>query len=231
MEKLVYLLRVGEETPGAQLRGALIAAADGLRRGGASRIAVNVDDEDVAQGKGVRIAKLAPPIRAMVSFWMDNADDRAACEGLLRAHAAVLDGYLVVESVPIVNTRHVAPRGARTPGVSMVTCINRLPSISPAEFIAIWHQDHKRVALETQATFAYVRNVVVRPLTAAAPPRDGIVEEAFPIAALTDPKVWYAAGDSDEVLGRNLKRMIDSVQRFLDLGPLESHPMSQYLLA
>ena len=231
MEKLVYLLRAAENTPGSRLRAALLdAVAGSLRAAGATNVAVNVHDEEVAQGKKVRIAKLSPPIRAMVSFWMDNADDRAPCEEALRAHAAALDGYLVAESVPLPNTRHVAPRGARTPGVSMVTCINRLASISYEEFIDIWHGHHKRVAIETQSTFGYVRNVVVRRLTEEAPRRDGIVEEAFPIEALTDPKVWYAAGDSDETLKRNLARMIDSVQRFLDLGPLESHPMSQYLL-
>jgi hypothetical protein len=231
MEKLVYLLRTAAETPGSHLRAALIdSVAATLRAAGATNIAVNVDDEDVAQGKKVRIAVQQPPIRAMVSFWMDNADDRSPCEAALREQVAALDGYLVAESVPMVNTRHVVPRGSRTPGVSMVTCINRLPSLSYEEFIDIWHGHHKRVAIETQSTFGYVRNVVVRRLTAEAPPRDGIVEEAFPIEALTDQKVWYAAGDSDEVLRRNLARMFDSVQRFLDLAPLESHPMSQYLL-
>jgi len=231
MEKLVYLLRDAGDAPASRLRASLVEpVADRLRAAGAAKIAVNVDDEDVAQGKKVRISVRQPPIRAMVSFWMENADDRDPCEAALREHAAALEGYLVAESVPVVNTRHVVPRGSRTPGVSMVTCINRLPSISYEEFIEIWHGHHKRVAVETQSTFGYVRNVVVRRLTAEAAPRDGIVEEAFPIEALTDQKVWYAAGDSDEALRRNMERMFDSVQRFLDLAPLESHPMSQYLL-
>jgi hypothetical protein len=230
MEKLVYLIRRVEDVSGSELRDALIGSSAALRDAGAGNLSISVNDEDVAAGAAVRIGKLDPPIRAMVSFWMDNADDRGASEQLLREVATELAGYLVVESVPTPNTKHVVPHGARTPGVSMVTCINRLPSISYEDFISIWHDDHKIVAKETQSTFGYIRNVVVRRLTDGAPQWDGIVEEAFPIEALTDQKVWYRAGDSDELFKQNLKRMIDSVQRFLDLGPLESHPMSQYIL-
>jgi hypothetical protein len=229
MEKLVYLLREPAVTAGETLRTRTLAAAAALRDAGASRIAANVTDESVAAGKAVTIGRLDPPIRAMVSFWMQNSDDRAAAEAVLRDAAAVVAGYLVVESVPSINTTHLARPGERMPGVNMVTCINRLPTLSLEEFLRIWYQDHKQVAQETQSTFGYVRNTVVRPLTDGAPACDGIVEEMFPIEALTDPKVWYAAASDDE-LRANLQRMMDSVQRFLDLGPLESHPMSHYAL-
>ena len=230
MEKLVYLLYESDETPGADLREALLRkSAPVLRAAVATRIAVNVNDEDVAEGGGVWIRKSDPPIRAMVSFWLDNADDRAPCEAALRERAAGLAGYLVAESVPLVNTSQVAAAGERTPGVNMVTCINRPAGMAYEEFIDHWHGEHKVVALETQSTFAYVRNVVVRRLTPDAPPFDGIVEESFPKGALTDPHVWYAA-DSDASYQANLARMIESCQAFLDFEPLESNPMSEYLL-
>lgn len=229
MEKLVYLLRETVETPGDALRDRLLSVAGTLRTSGAADIAINVADEAVAAGKAVTIGRLDPPIRAMVSFWMPNSDDREPMETALSAAAAAFCGYLVVESVPTINTTRVAAPGERTPGVNIVTCINKLPALSREEFLRIWYQDHKRVAQETQSTFAYVRNTVVRPLTEGAPAWDGIVEEMFPIEALTDPKVWYAAA-SDEELRANLQRMMESVQRFLDLGPLESHPMSHYAI-
>jgi len=229
MEKLVYLMREPAATAGDSLRATLLDAVSALRNAGATQLAINVADEAVAAGKAVTIGRLDPPIRAMVSFWMQNSDDREPAETALRAAVAAFAGYLVVESVPTINTTHVAAPGQRTPGVNMVTCINRLPALSREEFWRIWYQDHKRVAQETQSTFGYVRNSVVRPLTDGAPACDGIVEEMFPIEALTDPKVWYAAA-SEEELRANLQRMMDSVQRFLDLGPLESHPMSHYVL-
>ena len=180
----------------------------------------------MAAGAGVTISRSTPPIRAMVSFWMDNADDRAPCEEALAQTASALAGYLVVESRPLL---HEPPEGERAPGVNLVTCINKLPEISYETFFDRWNNEHKKVAVETQSTFAYVRNAVVRKLTAEAPDRDGIVEESFPIGALTDPKVWYDC-DSDEELGRRVQRMLDSVNAFLDLGPLESTPMSEYYL-
>ena len=123
----------------------------------------------------------------------------------------------------------LAPVGARAAGANLVTCINRLPGLSDAEFIDRWNNEHRKVALETQSTTAYVRNAVVRALTPGAPVRDGIVEETFPIEALTDPHVWYDC-TSDEEYQKRLARMMDSVNAFLDMGPLISVPMSEYYL-
>ena len=79
-----------------------------------------------------------------------------------------------------------------------------------------------------QSTTGYVRNVISRRLTEDAPDHwTGIVEETFPIGALTDPKVFYAAKDDAE-LKANLDRMMASVTRFLDDGPMEFTHMSEY---
>ncbi len=229
MEKLVYLLREPQASPGGAFRDRLLSFAPAVESAGGFRLSVNVDDEAVVNGAGVTIGKLDPPIRAMVSFWMENSDDRAVAEAALRDVTASIDGYLVVESVPTPNTAHRVPPGERTPGFSLVTCINSLASLPREDFWRLWYEEHKRVAQDTQSTFGYVRNTVVRSLTEDAPGCDGIVEELFPIEALNDQKVWYAA-ESDDDLQANLQRMMESVQNFLDLGRLESHPMSQYLL-
>jgi hypothetical protein len=227
MEKLVYVISQEATVSGEDLRAALIEkAAPALRAAGASQISVNVNDEHVAAGPGVTISRTTPPIRAMVSFWMQNADDRAPCEEALAQAATSLAGYLVVESRPLL---HEPPVGERAAGVNLVTCINKRADISDEHFFDRWNNEHKQVATEIQSTFAYVRNAVVRKLTPGAPDRDGIVEESFPIEALSDPKAWYDC-DSDEELGRRIKRMVESVNAFLDLAPLESTPMSEYYL-
>ena len=227
MEKLVYLLHRDSGTPGPDWRTALIEeGAPALRAAGAGQICVNVHDEHVARGGGVIISRSDPPLRAMVSFWLQNADDRGPCEEALSGQAAELHGYLTVESRPLL---HAPPIGERAPGANLVTAINKRPDISYERFIDLWTCEHKAVACETQSTFAYVRNAVVRPLTPGAPTRDGIVEESFPIEALTDPHVWYDCHD-DEEYERRLQRMLDSVNAFLDLSVLESIPMSEYWL-
>jgi len=227
MEKLAYLVHQTLDTPGPDLRSALIdKAAPSLRTAGASQIAVSVHDEHVAQGEGVTIRRADPPIRALVSFWMQNSDDRQACEQALAPHAAQLHGYLVVESRPLV---HTPPPGERAPGANLVTTVKKRGDITPAEFIDRWNNEHRQVAIEIQSTFGYVRNAVVRALTPGAPAWDGIVEETFPIEALTDPLVWYDCQDDAEYR-RRLQRMMESVSAFLDLGQMESTPMSEYWL-
>ena len=225
MEKLCYLLFHEAELPGSALRQALVEkAAPALRAAGAREITLHVQDEEVAAGTPLR--RSDPPIRAMVSFWMQDSDERAGCEAALRPHARRLVGYLVVESRPLL---HEVPRGLRTPGANQVTCIARKPGLSDEEFIRLWHGDHRAVAIETQSTTGYVRNEIVRPLTPDAPPWAAIVEETFPIGALTDPKVFYAAR-SDEELRERMQRMLASCQRFLDFEPMEYTHMSEYYL-
>ena len=225
MEKLVYLIFQEAGLPGSELRATLLEkTAPALRAGGAREITVNVHDEAVADGTPMR--RSDPPIRAMVSFWMQNADDRGPCEGALAEHARRLAGYLVVESRPLA---HEAPKGRRTPGMNQVTCIAKKPGLDYDEFIRIWQQDHKVVAIETQSTVGYVRNVIVRKLTEGAPSWDAIVEETFPIEALTDPHAFYDA-KSEEALERNTERMLESCRRFLDFEPLEYTHMSEYYL-
>jgi len=239
MEKLVYLIRGSEEASGDALRDVLMGpGCDALARDGAERIAVNVGDSGVAAGGNVTIRKDRTPIRAMLSFWMQNSDDRAGCEAVLDKVLSQwggegptrLDGYLVVESIPLVNGTSTAPTHERTPGVNMVTCIRRLPDLDDDAFLHRWYTEHKKVALETQSTFAYVRNTVVRPVTPDAPIWDGIVEEGFPIGALADPMVWYDTGGDADLLKERIQGMVASVQAFLDLSVLESTPMSEYLL-
>jgi hypothetical protein len=230
MEKLCYLIRQTRAHPGARLRETLLEkTAPRLRAAGALHVQVNVNDEALAQGERVRIAKLDPPIRAMASFWMEDSDLRAGCEAALRDSALALHGYLVSESMPIVNRKHAVPHGQRTPGVNMTTCIVKRADLGYDEFIEIWHGHHRRVAIETQSTFGYVRNEIVRALTPGAPAFDAIVEENFPIEALGDPWVWYDSA-SEEEYKRRLDRMMDSSRRFLDLAGLESHAMSEYVL-
>ena len=224
MEKLYYLVFEAPEVPGSQLRTSLVeGAVPAIRQAGGSRVVVNVQDEEVADGTPLR--RHDPPLRAAVSFWLESADDRGPAEAALAGCAPRIAGYVVAESRPLV---HATNPGGRSDGMKQVCCIAKKPGLSDREFYDIWTQDHRIVAIETQSTTGYARNVIVRPLTEDAPDCwTGIVEETFPIGALTDPKVFYDAADDDE-LKQNLDRMMASVQRFLDDGPMEFTHMSEY---
>jgi len=222
IEKLVYVLLGARRLDAAEL-------AHELARAGARGIRLNLADAHVAGKQASRIARVEPPLGAVASFWVDDVDRRAPFEDALAPRAERLAGYSVLESVALANTTRRAPPGERTPGINVIACIAAAPGMSRAQFLEHWLERHRTVALELQATYAYVRNVVVRPLTANAPAWDGIVEEGFPAEAVGNPMLWYSAGGSPELLKERLGQMIASCREFLDLARIEQHPLSEYV--
>ena len=229
MEKLASVLWKPTGRSDDEFRDALLAAAPDLAKRGALRLRINVVDGAVAAGGGVRVGSMDPPKAACVFYWLDLADERGPIEETLSGLASRVETFLVVESEPMKNTSHVAPLGERTPGFNYVTCIEPRQGLAYADFLEHWHVEHRQCAVETQPTFAYVRNEIVRGFSQDPPSWAAIVEESFPIEALDDPKVWYMAEGSDEKLDQNRKRMIESCLAFLAIDRVEAHPMSEYV--
>jgi hypothetical protein len=231
VEKLIYLLwrrpEVGPEEFGDALRGPV---AERLFAIGAPRLTVHLVDEAAGAVSKARITHLEAPPDGAASFWLDSADDRHACQEALARVAGNMHGYLVSESVAIPNDSHRAPEGERTPGITMLALLERPARLGREAWLERWLDHHRAVAMETQCTYLYVRNVVVRRLTPEAKAYEGIVEEGFPEEAVTDPMRWYCTDGSQERLRANLSRMIESCKTFLDLDRVESHPMSEYII-
>jgi len=230
MEKVVYVLWKNPSLGDEQFKRALIGPLAGrLRELGAPRLKICVVDDDVAAGARIRIGSMSPAKAAMVSFWLEQSQERAAHERAIAEQTAKMAGYLVVESRPLVNDSQRAAPGERTPGFSYVSCIRPRAGLSHEEFIHLWYTVQRDMAIETQSTFSYVRNEIVRPLTPDAPAWAAIVEECFPIGALDDPMIFYDAHGSAERLAAHQKRMFEAVQTFIALDAIECHPMSEYV--
>ncbi len=230
MEKLVYLLwKPPAQADEAFKQVLLEQVVRTLRSRGVRKLKLSVVDDAVAEGARLRIGPMDPPKSALVSFWLEQAQERASLEDALMEASERIAGYLVVESRPLVNEDRTAPLCARTPGFSAVSCIEPRPGLTHAQFLEHWFDIHRDLAIETQSTFEYVRNECVRALTPAAPPWVAIVEESFPIEALGSPAVFYDAVGSPERLEKNSRRMLDSCRAFLDLRKVDSHPMSEYV--
>ncbi len=229
MEKLVYLVfqRQGD-TDEAFKQRLLDEVAPALGALGVSQLRINVVDDAVAAGAALHLGRMAPPPRGLLSFWMEQSQDCATAEQVFAPACGRIIGHLVVESRPLVNTEQQTPPGVRTPGVTIVSCLFKRADISRETFLRIWYQEQRACAIETQSTCQYVRNEVVRALTPDAPGFDAIVEETFPMGALTDPQVFFDAVGDDAKLEANRRRMIETCQKFLDLSRIESHPMSEY---
>jgi hypothetical protein len=237
VEKIVYLLTARPGQSGDALRDALLGEAPRLVAAGARGLVVNVADSEADVPVPMPIPKDEPPVAAEVAIWLDCHDRRTPLESALRAHCAGLAGYLVSEALyrDYGGNEFAKPRdwqdGERSPGVLMLTLLERPERMTKEAWIAHWHGVQSPVSEELQPRMRYVRNEVVRPLTPGAPPWEGIVDECWPSAAhLADPHRFYRSGGSEETLRANLKRMLDSVRGFLDLPRIRSYAMSEYLL-
>jgi len=230
MEKLTYLLWDESETDERSVdsfRDRLISTLpDLLEANGASQLKICVIDSAVEAGRKLHLGPFAP--NALVSFWLDCVRDRTECEAALSQRCRRMAGYLVVESQPLHRKSRPDGIGARMPGFTLVGCIEPAEGVSHAKFIELWENVHRDVALETQSSVSYVRNEIVRPLTDDAPAWGGIVEEGFPIEALTDPRVFYDANGDEDRFRMNARRMVESCRAFLSIDRVDSHPMSEY---
>jgi hypothetical protein len=240
MEKLMYVLwGDGDAAAGDALRERLTATtAPALFASGARALTVDVHDTDAAAAPPpVPTPEDEEPMAAVVSVWIDAYDRRAPFEKALAGLGRRFAGYLVVESVydDYGTTEHSGPRnwadGERSPGVLTVALIHRPDGLGYAEWIERWHGTQSPVSAELQPRTRYVRNEVVRAVTADAPEVHGIVEEAWPSAEhVADPMLFFNAGGDPDVMGRNLQRMMDSVNACLDLNRFRTATMSEYFV-
>ena len=227
VEKVVVLLR--DALPDQQwcdrLRGRV---ADELLGIGLPGLTINVRDAAVTESL-MTLTTLDPPVIAAVSLWTQQyygsqANDALA---LLEKECQSLAAFLVTESVPKMSPD--VELGQRTKGLANIALLRRPQHLDESTWLQRWHIDHTPVAIETQATFGYTQNVVVRPLTPDAPGIDGIVEELFPPEAITDLHAFFGAADDDDLRDR-MTRMVASTSTFGANEHIDTVPTSRYVL-
>ena len=238
MEKLVYLCWGASSAGRDELRVQLLEdCAPRLLDAGARGLSLLVDDSDSQVPTPMPWPAGELPLRAAVSLWLDCYDRRGFCEKILAEVGERRAGYLVTESLytDYGGNRWSGPRdwpdGERSPGVVMLTLLERPERMSRSSWLAHWHGVQSPVSEAMQPRMRYVRNAVAWPVTEGAPPYEGIVEEAWPSARhLEDPMLFYCADGSPETLKRNMGRMLESVRGFLELERIRSAIFSEYLL-
>ncbi|MGH9048509.1 MAG: EthD domain-containing protein [Acidimicrobiia bacterium] len=160
-------------------------------------------------------AGLFDPARAFTSG--------AAADEVLADHASFLGtmhAYRVTERV-VKDYDRTWPDGARSPGVKYVSLMRRAPGSSPQEFDAYWRDRHTPVALEHHGgMWKYVQNVVREPMTADAPPFDGMVEMHFPTVEEFRERFFTPPESMDLVL--------EDAYRFMDRSTL-GYPVGEYV--
>lgn len=234
MEKIVAALWAVETMTRADFNASLISdLVPALKRAGAMRVRVNIQDASVDAGAGLRQVNTHPQMDAIVQFWMlsSYAPCLAPVDQALAGHCERFGMWLVTESTIIENTTHPAQPSERAEGFSQLALLGQPPRLAHEEWRAIWQGSHTKVAIETQSNFEYIQNLVVRPLTDGGPEIVALVEECFPIEALTDPFVFFDAVGDQAKFDANLATMMDSCGRFIDFDRIDVLITSQFNFA
>ena len=229
MEKLMYSLWLRPGDTPETLRSAFLGdLGSALLAEGAHALRISVADADVAPAAGLRQVNSRPPFDALLSLWVDTSTRAARFEALFAGQVARHVGYLVCESEPIRHAARAPADGSRVEGMCQVVFLQRPPRLAREEWLRIWQGSHTQIAIDTQSTFGYRQNVVVRALGYADPRWDAIIEENFPAAAMTSPQAFYDAVGDEAKCKANLKAMVDSCVRFIDFERMEVIPTSEY---
>ncbi|WP_067885922.1 EthD domain-containing protein [Nocardia vaccinii] len=193
-----------------------------LARAGATELQVNVVDDDVAAAT-LRLSTYAEPIAAVVSVWTGGEHEPTTRE--LTSAADRVEGWIVAERVPMAPP--ATADGVRFDALSNIAFLRVPPEMTPEAWRKYWHEVHTAIAMETQATFGYLQNTVI---SAVTPGRrvDGLVEELFPMAAMTDPHAFWGSGGDDAELQRRVSRMLTSIDAFGANKDIDVVPTSRY---
>lgn len=231
MEKLIYPLWKREGQTANQLRDALLALAPKLLGDGSvHKVRVAAADSAVAAAKCRRMESHAPLPDAAISLWVDSAQAARQWEPTLDALAGCRTGYLVAEAEPLVTGKtHPAASGERLYGMCQVVFFRKPERMEREDWLKAWKGSHTRVAIDTQSTFGYRQNVVVRTLTPETLYFDAIVEENFPPEAMASDHAFYNTGGDEVLLQQNMAAMMESVSRFIDFEHIDVVPMSEYV--
>ena len=227
MEKVIAVLMRAEPDDEwcERLRGPI---ADALLDLGLAGLSVNVRDSAVRHSL-MTLTTLDPPVAAVVSLWTQQCygDQTTAALDLLAGECEKFGAYLVTESVPLIAP--TGEPGARTTGLANIALLRRPDDLDQATWLDRWQLNHTRVAIETQSIFGYTQNWVVRALRPDQPGIAGIVEELFPIEAITDLQAFFGAADDNDLQNR-LSQMIASTTAFGANENIDTVPTSRYVL-
>lgn len=183
---------------------------------------VNVDDASVAPamrfGPGRRID-------AVLSTW------EAATTPLLELLTTIdpdAAAWSVDEIVPLPPPE--VPDGVRADALCNVAFLRRPETMTPEAWRAAWLEQHTAVAIETQNTHGYLQHPVREPLTEHGRDVAGVVEELFPMAAMTDHHAFYGSDGDEEEFRRRFTDLMASCARFGADQGLDLVPTSRYVV-
>lgn len=226
MEKLDYLVWRDDGIAATEYRSLLLEqAAPAIVAAGVRALSVALADTDADIPRPTLLMGRGSEIAAVVSVWVDSLDDRGPIEEALGDVAGDVDGYLVTESVPQARDDRDWPDGQQSPGITHFTWFPKPDRLTDEEFYRGWHEIHTPAsAVLHPLRWEYVRDSVVRAVTAGSPPLGAIVLERFRrLEDYTDPSRLYG---SDEALAETMEQL----PLYADFETLSSRPLHEVIV-
>ena len=233
MEKLIYPLWKPSAIDADTFRDTLLEdiAPAIIASGTVLGLGIAVADSAVQKADNKRMSSGGDLPTAVLCAWVNTVGNRLVLERELSRSAATYTGYLVTESEPLRNTLHRPSSGMRTHGMCQVVFLQQPSRLSREQWLDIWQGSHTDIAIETQSTFGYRQNVIVRQIAGDERNVSAMIEENFPPEAMSSDYCFYGVDTDDKTgLAANMTAMMDSCTRFIDFDKIDVIPMSEYIL-
>jgi hypothetical protein len=199
-----------------------------IRLAGARTLQINVSD--VATRAGFRLAALDPPLDAVVTvFGGDGGIDADAVHAALSARGRVMGGWWTEVEAP--EEPEDTPQGQRLDVLAQVALLRRPSAVPEHEWLERWKGEHTQVAQEHLGAVAHVQHRVLEEAWPGSPDVAAVVEEHFPMEAVSDPHAFFGSDGDEDELQRRMSRMVASIERLGaddSLDRLDVVPTSRY---
>ena len=229
MEKIAIQLWKKNDIDEDEFKNVLVKKVPSSLADIVSNYQVNIVDKDVQDAIGLIQSSYPPSPNAVLFLKVNSLFHVEEKLNILESHAKRFFSYIVSES-KILEIDESNNLGHRTEGFSQIVFLEKPEHMDVYDWFDHWTHYHTEIAIETQSNFIYTQNTVVRRLQKDAPKFIAIIEECFPLGAMTDQEEFYAAKGNPSLMKQNLNIMMESCSKFIDFSKIEVIPTSRYLV-
>jgi hypothetical protein len=227
MEKIVFKLWRSDSDSLEKFKKSLLVDLPKTLESLISELQINIADEDVNEAAALAQTNYSQNPDAIVFTKVASQYYSENIISILQSFATKVEGFIVSESI-ILQDDSKDHQGKRSEGFSQVVFLEKPLEMTEFDWFDHWTHHHTKIAIETQSSFTYIQNTVVRPLQKDSPNFIAVIEECFPSEAMSNPSIFYNAENNSELLLKNTELMMDSCSRFIDFQKIEVIPTSRY---
>jgi hypothetical protein len=227
MEKIVFKLWRSDFDSLEKFKKSLLVDLPKTLESLISELQINIVDENVNEAAALAQINYSQNPDAIVFTKVASQYYSENIISILQSFATKVEGFIVSESI-ILQDDSKDHQGKRSEGFSQVVFLEKPLEMTEFDWFDHWTHHHTKIAIETQSSFTYIQNTVVRPLQKDSPNFIAVIEECFPSEAMSNPSIFYNAENNSELLLKNTELMMDSCSRFIDFQKIEVIPTSRY---